>query len=80
MKMMLDYWDPSLNNQIYIGVKSDKTTKLLFKNEQEYTSPITRVIQPKTDVNEYIIMTENSLYIVFFENIRTSVKVLQGPV
>lgn len=73
MKIMLDYWDLSVSGQIFIGLRPDKT-KLLFKNEQEYTSPITRVVQPTTDINEYIIMTENSIYLVYFENIRKSVK------
>jgi hypothetical protein len=35
--------------------------KLLVKNEEEYTSPIAKIYKVE---NEYIIETENSLYIV----------------
>jgi hypothetical protein len=34
---------------------------LLVKNEEEYTSPISKVFKVDT---EYIVMTENSLYCV----------------
>ena len=37
------------------------TGKLLVKNEDEYTSPISKIYQVN---NEYILTTENSLYIV----------------
>jgi hypothetical protein len=43
-----------------IGVKTGGE-KLLVKNEDEYTSPIVKVYKVE---NEYIVETENSLYIV----------------
>lgn len=58
--IMLDYWTDSLDNKVLIGVK-DNGEKLLVKSEEEYTSPIAKIY--KVD-NEYIIMTENSIYIV----------------
>ena len=58
--IMLDYWTDSLDNKVLIGVK-DNGEKLLVKSDEEYTSPIAKIY--KVD-NEYIIMTENSIYIV----------------
>ena len=58
--IMFDYWLPSLEGKIVIGVKESKE-KLLVKSEDEYTSPISKIY--KTG-EEFIIMTENSIYIV----------------
>jgi len=49
--ILLDYWTNSL----------DTKEKLLVKSEEEYTSPVAKIF--KTG-QEYIIMTENSIYIV----------------
>lgn len=60
--IMLDYWKESIEKNALIGVKQDEDQeKLLIKNEEEYTSPISKIY--KSD-NEFIIMTENSIYIV----------------
>jgi hypothetical protein len=58
--IMLDYWKSSLDKTILIGIKENKE-KLLVKSEEEYTSPISNVLKSNT---EYIIITENSIYIV----------------
>lgn len=58
--IMLDYWKKSLTKDVVVGVRSSGE-KLLVKNEEEYTSPISKVFKVETD---YIIMTENSLYCV----------------
>ena len=58
--IMLDYWSLSLEKNVIIGVKDDNE-KLLVKSEDEYTSPISKIFKVE---NEYIIMTENSIYIV----------------
>ena len=58
--IMLDYWKDSLNQSVFIGVK-ENNEKLLVKNEEEYTSPVTKIY--KVD-NEYLIVTENSIYLV----------------
>ena len=58
--IMMDYWTASLDKSVVIGVGENKE-KLLVKSEDEYTSPIEKIY--KVD-NEYIIVTENSLYIV----------------
>ena len=58
--IMLDYWVDSINKTVFIGIKSDDE-KLLVKNAEEYTSPISKIYK----VNEcYIICTENSIYLV----------------
>ena len=58
--IMLDYWAESLENKVLIGVR-ENGEKLLVKSEDEYTSPIEKIYKVE---NEYIIVTENSLYIV----------------
>lgn len=58
--IMLDYWAPSLEKKVLIGVKEDGE-KLIVKSEDEYTSSITKIFKVETD---YIILTENSLYII----------------
>ena len=58
--IMLDYWTASKENNVLIGVR-ENGEKLLVKSEDEYTSPIEKIYKVES---EYIIMTENSLYIV----------------
>jgi hypothetical protein len=58
--IMLDYWTCSLDKKAMIGVKPSGE-KLLVKSEDEYTSGILKLF--KTG-EEYIIITENSIYIV----------------
>ena len=58
--IMLDYWALSLEKSVIIGVKEDGE-KLLVKSEDEYTSPISKIFKVE---NEYIVMTENSIYVV----------------
>ena len=58
--IMLDYWVNSIEKKAIIGVKENKE-KLLVKSEDEYTSPINKIFKVG---KEYIIVTENSLYIV----------------
>jgi hypothetical protein len=58
--IMLDYWTASLDKKVLIGVR-DNGEKLLVKSEDEYTSPIIKIY--KVEI-AYIILTENSLYIV----------------
>lgn len=61
--IMLDYWTNSLEKTVLIGVKDNKE-KLLVKSEEEYTSPIAKIFKVG---KEYIVMTENSIYIVDVE-------------
>jgi len=61
--ILLDYWTQSLEKTVLIGVKDggESTEKLLVKSEDEYTSPISKIFGAG---KEYIIITENSIYIV----------------
>jgi hypothetical protein len=60
--IMMDYWASSLEKTVLIGVKEDGSKeKILVRSEEEYTSPISKIYKV---AGEYIIMTENSIYIV----------------
>jgi len=58
--IMLDYWTFSLDKKALIGAR-ENGEKLLVKSEDEYTSTIQKFYKSGT---EYIVITENSIYIV----------------
>ena len=58
--ILLDYWTASLDKKALIGAK-ENGEKLLVKSEDEYTSTIAKFYKSGT---EYIVITENSIYIV----------------
>jgi hypothetical protein len=58
--IMFDYWTASLDKKALIGIR-ENSEKLLVKSEEEYTSSIAKFYKSGT---EYIIITENSIYIV----------------
>lgn len=57
----LDYYNDSLEKKCCIGVQDN--TKFLVKSDTEYTSPIASIMRIKEE-KAYLVMTENSLYIV----------------
>jgi hypothetical protein len=59
--IMMDYWVESTQGRVFIGIKEGE--KILVKNEEEYTSPIKNIYESKSK-QEYIILTENSIYVV----------------
>jgi hypothetical protein len=61
--ILLDYWTSSLDKEVIIGVRENEE-KLLVKSEDEYTSPISKIYKVES---EYIIVTENSIYLVSAE-------------
>ena len=61
--VMFDYWTASVEKKIIIGVRQNEE-KLLVKSEDEYTSPIIKIYKVES---EYIIITENSIYVVSSE-------------
>ena len=61
--IMLDYWTASVDKKALVGVR-ESGEKLLVKSAEEYTSPIAKFYKSAT---EYIIITENSIYIVSSE-------------
>lgn len=62
--IMLDYYADSHGEaSVLIGVKTNDE-KLLVRSAEEYTSPICKIFKVSED---YIVMTENSIYIVSTE-------------
>jgi len=61
--IMFDYWTASCDKDVLIGVR-DSGEKLLVKSADEYTSPISKIYKVET---EFIIITENSIYVVSAE-------------
>lgn len=57
----LDYYNDSLEKKCCIGVQGN--TKFLVKSDTEYTSPIASIMRIKEE-KAYIVLTENSLYVV----------------
>jgi hypothetical protein len=57
----LDYYADSLAKKCCIGVQDN--AKMLVKSDTEYTSPIESIMRIKEE-NTWIVLTENSLYIV----------------
>ena len=58
--IMFDYWTASCDKEVIIGIR-ESGEKLLVKSEEEYTSPINKIYKVE---KEYIIITENSIYVV----------------
>ncbi len=58
--IMMDYWLDSHASKVLIGVR-ENDEKILVRSEEEYTSPISKIFKVG---EEYIIMTENSIYLV----------------
>ena len=60
--IMFDYWSESCEDEpvVMIGVKTTDE-KLLVRSSEEFTSPISKIYKVS---NDYIILTENSIYIV----------------
>jgi hypothetical protein len=61
MPILLDYYADTKSGKAFLGEDSETKEKILVKNPDEYTSPVQKMFKAKDD---YIIMTENSIYIV----------------
>lgn len=59
--IVLDYWVQSIEKSVMIGIREDGK-KMLIKSTEEYTSYIEKVY--RIAGKDYIIMTENSIYVV----------------
>jgi hypothetical protein len=53
--------DTRAGGSAFLGEDKDTKERILVKNTEEYTSPVKKMIKAKDD---YIIVTENSVYIV----------------
>lgn len=58
----LDYYVDSIQKKCCIGVQSSGA-KMLVKSDTEYTSSIEKIMRLKEE-NTWIVLTENSLYVV----------------
>ena len=59
--ILMDYWTSSLDKKSVIVIKETDGTKTLIKSSEEYTSNIIKILKKNED---YIIVTENSIYII----------------
>jgi hypothetical protein len=58
--ILLDYYVDSMRKECKI-VKNEEGDKFLFKNKEEYTSPLVSMFKIENDV---VLETQNSIYIV----------------
>lgn len=70
----MDYWVDSFSGACIIGVRKSNKEKTLIKSPEEYTSPIVGI---KQSHDEYIIETENTIYIVCKSIPKKAIK--EGP-
>jgi hypothetical protein len=59
--IMLDYFRQTANGTAFLGQDSDTADKILVKSKEEFTSVVKKLYKVGDD---FIILTENSLYIV----------------
>ena len=59
--IMLDYYLPTMNGTACMGEDSETKERILIKSKEEFTSLIKKIFKVGDD---FLIMTENSLYIV----------------
>ncbi len=64
----LDYYQASCKKQCKIGRDGPDGDKFLYKNEEEYTSPLRSMFKIESGdeniVDDFILETENSIYII----------------
>ena len=60
--ILLDYYkETRVGGSAFLGEDKETKEKILVKNPEEYTSPVTKMFKAKDD---YIVVTENSVYVV----------------
>ena len=59
--IMLDYYTDTRDGKAFLGEDATTKEKMLVRSEEEYTSPIQKIFKVG---NDFIIMTENSIYVV----------------
>jgi len=59
--IMLDYYADTHNNKAFLGEDAESKDRILVKSKEEFTSLIKKLYKVGED---FIILTENSLYIV----------------
>ena len=69
--IMLDYYVDTYNGKAFMGEDSETKEKMLVKSNDEFTSLIQKVYKIQED---YIILTENSLYVTSAKMQKRSIK------
>ena len=59
--ILLDYYRQTANGTAFLGEDKDSKERILVKNKEEFTSLIKKLYKV---VDDFIILTENSLYVV----------------
>jgi hypothetical protein len=67
--IQMDYYRETRAGTAFLGEDKETKEKILVKNAEEYTSPVTKLYKVPYDPSDatkfdYIIETENSLYVV----------------
>lgn len=66
--IQLDYYRETRAGSAFLGEDKDTKEKILVKNAEEYTSPVTKMYKVAEVADptkfDYIIETENSIYVV----------------
>ena len=75
--IMLDYFVGTATEKAFMGEDQETKEKMLIKSNEEFTSPVQKIYKLQ---DEYIILTENSLYIVSgkIQKRRIQASVLRG--
>lgn len=61
MPIMMDYYSDTREGRAFLGEDSVTKDKMLVRSEEEYTSPISKILKVDDD---FIVITENSIYLV----------------
>ena len=61
MPIMLDYYNDTRDGRAFLGEDGGTKEKMLVRSEEEYTSPIAKILKVDED---FIVITENSIYVV----------------
>ena len=59
--IMLDYYRDSCNGKAFLGEDAETKERILVKSKEEFTSLVKKLYKVGED---FIVLTENSLYIV----------------
>ena len=65
--ILLDYYVDTASGKAFLGEDQETKEKMLVKSNEEFTSLVQKTYKvgdEKTGIFDYIIMTENSIYIV----------------
>lgn len=61
--ILLDYFTDTREGRAFLGEDNATKEKMLVRSEEEYTSLIQRIVKV-ADSDDYIVITENSIYII----------------